>query len=45
MSEPSPNNSPEAAPADWRDANREVIAASNAWVEANGLPLRDHRLF
>lgn len=29
----------------WREDNREWIAASNAWVEDNGLPLDGLRLF
>ncbi len=29
----------------WREENREWIAASNAWVEENGLPLDGLRLF
>ena len=29
----------------WLAENRRSLAASNAWVEANGLPLAKHRLF
>lgn len=29
----------------WKEDNREAIESSNAWVEANGLPLEQHRLF
>lgn len=29
----------------WRRENAEAIAGSNAWVEANGLPLDRHRQF
>jgi len=29
----------------WLEENRAALDASNAWVEANGLPLEDKRLF
>ena len=29
----------------WRKQNAEAIAASNAWVEAHGVPLAKHRMF
>jgi hypothetical protein len=29
----------------WLEENREALAASNAWVEANGLPLAGNRRF
>lgn len=29
----------------WREENRELIEANNAWVEKNGLPLEKYRLF
>jgi antitoxin CcdA len=29
----------------WREENREALDSSNAWVEANGLPLAAKRLF
>lgn len=29
----------------WKEENREAMESSNAWVEANGLPLAKHRLF
>lgn len=29
----------------WRDENREAIAASNAYVEASGVPLAQYRQF
>jgi antitoxin CcdA len=29
----------------WLDQNRDALESSNAWVEANGLPLGKHRLF
>jgi post-segregation antitoxin (ccd killing protein) len=29
----------------WPKANREAILSSNAWIEDNGLPLQDYRLF
>jgi len=29
----------------WRDENAEAIAASNRYVDANGLPLADFRQF
>ena len=35
----------EARAAKWKEENREAIESSNAWVEANGLPLAKHRLF
>jgi len=35
----------EAEAAEWREENRAAIDAANDWVEANGLPLKDHRLF
>ncbi len=31
--------------AQWKEANREALESSNAWVEANGLPLAKQRLF
>lgn len=35
----------EARAARWLDENREALESSNAWVEANGLPLEKYRLF
>ena len=35
----------EARAARWLEENREAIESSNAWVEANGLPLAHLRLF
>ena len=35
----------EARAARWLEENREALDSSNAWVEANGLPLADKRLF
>lgn len=35
----------EARAAKWLKENREAIESSNAWVEANGLPLAKYRLF
>lgn len=29
----------------WLEENREALESSNAWVEANGLPLAKYRLF
>ena len=29
----------------WKKASREALESSNAWVEANALPLAKHRLF
>lgn len=29
----------------WQEQNREAIEAMNAWVEKNGLPLEEYRLF
>ena len=29
----------------WLDENRAALEAANVWVEANGLPLKKHRLF
>jgi len=29
----------------WLEKNREALDSSNAWVEANGLPLASKRLF
>jgi antitoxin CcdA len=29
----------------WKQENAEAIESSNAWVEANGLPLAKYRLF
>ena len=29
----------------WLEENRDAIESSNAWVEANGLPLEKYRLF
>lgn len=34
-----------ARQAAWLEENREAIAASNAWVEKNGLPLEKYRMF
>lgn len=31
--------------AEWREENREAIAAYNRWFEENGLPLKKYRLF
>jgi post-segregation antitoxin (ccd killing protein) len=45
MNTPPPNSPHETAAAEWLERNRGVIAASNAWVEEYGLPLRSHRLF
>jgi post-segregation antitoxin (ccd killing protein) len=30
---------------EWREANRQALAASNDWVETHGLPLRAYSLF
>lgn len=35
----------EAEAALWLTENRDALASSNAWVEANGLPLAGKRLF
>lgn len=35
----------EARAAQWLEDNREALDSSNAWVEANGLPLAGKRLF
>ena len=35
----------EAEAARWLEENGEAVAAANDWVEANGLPLADRRLF
>jgi antitoxin CcdA len=35
----------EARKARWLEENREALESSNAWVEANGLPLAKYRLF
>ena len=35
----------EAEAAQWLAENGEAVAAANDWVEANGLPLADRRLF
>lgn len=35
----------EARAACWLEENREALDSSNAWVEANGLPLAGKRLF
>lgn len=35
----------EAEAALWREENGEAVAAANDWIEANGLPLADRRLF
>ena len=35
----------EAEAAQWLAENRKAITAANDWVEANGLPLKNHRLF
>jgi len=35
----------EARAARWLEENREALESSNAWVEANGLPLASKRLF
>lgn len=45
MTKSHESDPPKALTADWLEANREAISASNAWVKANGLPLRDFRLF
>ncbi|MDQ7774993.1 MAG: type II toxin-antitoxin system CcdA family antitoxin [Paracoccus aminovorans] len=29
----------------WRQENADALAASNAWVDENGLPLASHRPF
>ncbi len=29
----------------WREENADALKSSNAWVEANGLPLEKHRQF
>ncbi len=29
----------------WRETHREMIEANNLWIEQNGLPLEDYRLF
>ncbi len=29
----------------WLEENRQALESSNAWVEANGLPLAKYRLF
>lgn len=31
--------------AQWKEENREWIAANNRWVEEHGLPLEKYRLF
>jgi antitoxin CcdA len=35
----------EARAAKWLAENREALESSNAWIEANGLPLASKRLF
>jgi antitoxin CcdA len=35
----------EARAARWLEENRDALDAWNAWIEANGLPLKDKRLF
>lgn len=35
----------EVRAARWLEENREALESSNAWVEANGLPLAGKRLF
>lgn len=35
----------EARAARWLEENREALESSNAWIEANGLPLAKKRLF
>lgn len=35
----------EAEAAQWLAENDEAVAAANDWVDANGLPLADRRLF
>lgn len=35
----------DARAARWLEDNREALESSNAWVEANGLPLAGKRLF
>lgn len=45
MTTPHTDNPLEATAAEWLQANRDAIAASNAWVEVNGLPLRKHWVF
>jgi antitoxin CcdA len=34
-----------ARDAQWAEENRDWIAANNAWVEKNGLPLAKYRMF
>jgi antitoxin CcdA len=34
-----------AEAAQWQEENRAALASSNAWVEANGLPLARFRMF
>lgn len=29
----------------WLKENQDALSSSNAWVEANGLPLAKHRMF
>lgn len=38
-------DAPPTSASDWRSDNAEAIAASNAYVEANGMPLAVHRRF
>lgn len=35
----------EAASRRWREANKALVEARNAWVEEHGLPLERYRLF
>ncbi|WP_199797830.1 type II toxin-antitoxin system CcdA family antitoxin [Porphyrobacter sp. HT-58-2] len=45
MTTPNPDNTLDPDAAAWLGDNREAISSANAWVEAQGLPLRDLRLF
>ena len=29
----------------WKEDNREAIDSYNAWIEENGIPLAEHRMF
>lgn len=29
----------------WQEENREAIDAYNSWIEQNGIPLAEHRMF
>lgn len=35
----------EVRKARWLEENREALESSNAWIDANGLPLAKYRLF